>query len=80
MARPQAMAGAIIPYPEKAGLASALMGFIQMMTAGLFVTTFAHLYSAASNPMIVAIAGAGILQLLVRLIMLKPSPEADATT
>ncbi len=80
MVRPQAMAGAIIPYPKKAGLASALMGFTQMSTAGLFVSAFGYFFSASSNPMIIAIAISGILALLVRLIMLKPSPQPDAAT
>lgn len=70
MVRPQAMAGAIVPYPEKAGLASALMGFLQMSTAGLFVTFFGKLFSASSVPMVVAIASAGILALLVRRVLL----------
>jgi len=80
MVRPQAMAGAIIPYPKKAGLASALMGFTQMSTAGLFVSAFGYFFSASSNPMIIAIAISGILALLVRLIMLKPSPQPGAAT
>ena len=66
MVRPQAMAGAIVPYPEKAGLASALMGFIQMSTAGLFVTLFSQFYSASSISMATAIAISGIIALLVR--------------
>ena len=70
MVRPQAMAGAIVPYPEKAGLASALMGFIQMSTAGLFVTFFGTLFSASSTPMVVAIASAGVLALLARRVLL----------
>lgn len=70
MVRPQAMAGAIVPYPEKAGLASALMGFIQMSTAGLFVTFFGTLFSASSTPMVVAIACAGVLALLARRVLL----------
>ena len=70
MVRPQAMAGAIVPYPEKAGLASALMGFIQMCTAGLFVTLFGLLFSASSTPMVVAIASAGVFALIVRRVLL----------
>ena len=70
MVRPQAMAGAIVPYPEKAGLASALMGFIQMSTAGLFVTFFGTLFSASSTPMVVAVACAGVLALLARRVLL----------
>lgn len=66
MVRPQAMAGAIVPYPEKAGLASALMGFIQMSTAGLFVTLFSQFYSASSISMVTAIAISGVIALLVR--------------
>ena len=70
MVRPQAMATAIVPYPEKAGLASALMGFIQMSTAGLFVTFFGQLYSASSTPMVIAIASSGVFALLVRRMLL----------
>ena len=76
LVRPQAMAAAIVPYPEKAGLASALMGFVPMSSAGLFVTGFAYFYSASSTPMAVAIACAGIVALLVRFILL-PSSKAN---
>ena len=54
----------------KAGLASALMGFIQMCTAGLFVTLFGLLFSASSTPMVVAIASAGVFALIVRRVLL----------
>ncbi len=75
MARPQAMASAIVPYPEKAGLASALMGFIQMSTAGLFVTLFGQLFRASATPMIAAIASAGVFALLVRRMLLPYQRE-----
>ena len=77
MVRPQAMAGAIVPYPEKAGLASALMGFLQMSTAGLFVTFFGMSFSASSTPMVVAIASAGVLALLVRRVLLTQCPKKN---
>lgn len=71
MLRPLAMAAAIIPFPEKAGLASALMGFIQMFSAGIFAIAFGHTYGGTAMPMIAAIALSGIAALLVNRFMLN---------
>ncbi|MGA1195317.1 MAG: Bcr/CflA family drug resistance efflux transporter, partial [Candidatus Latescibacterota bacterium] len=68
--RPLAMAAAIIPFPEKAGMASALMGFIQMFGAGVFATAFGHIYGGTAMPMILAITLSGIAALLVNRFML----------
>ncbi len=68
--RPLAMAAAIIPFPEKAGMASALMGFIQMFGAGVFATAFGHIYGGTAMPMILAITISGIAALLVNRFML----------
>lgn len=56
---PNAMAGAIGPFPKMAGVASALMGFIQMsMGAGVgFVV--GKLHDGSTVPMTAAIAAAG---------------------
>jgi len=69
--RPIAMARAIIPFPEKAGLASALMGFIQMFGAGVFAIVFGHLYGGTAMPMIAAITLAGIAALLINRFVLN---------
>jgi MFS transporter, DHA1 family, multidrug resistance protein len=71
MLRPLAMAAAIIPFPEKAGLASALMGFIQMFSAGIFAIIFGHTYGGTAMPMIAAIALSGMAALLVNRFMLN---------
>ena len=65
MVRPQAMPAQSCPT-RKSRTRSALMGFIQMSTAGLFVTLFSQFYSASSLSMVTAIAISGIIALLVR--------------
>lgn len=77
--RPLAMANAIIPFPEKAGLASALMGFVQMFCAGIFAIIFGHFYGGTAMPMIAAIALSGIAALLVnRFLLVTPNRHASA--
>ncbi len=71
MVLPTAQAGAIGPYPRMAGVASALLGFVQMglgATVGILV---GHSYAGDQMPMMTAIFVVGALglvsfQLLVR--------------
>jgi|DewCreStandDraft_4_1066084.scaffolds.fasta_scaffold00110_105 DHA1 family bicyclomycin/chloramphenicol resistance-like MFS transporter len=64
---PTAMALAIGPYPEKAGLASALLGFLQLLFAALVGFAVSALYDRTAVPMMIALVlvTGGVL-LLVR--------------
>ena len=56
---PNSMAGALGPFPDKAGAASALLGFIQMGFAALVGFAVAMTFDGSARPMAVAIALAG---------------------
>ncbi len=56
---PNAMAGAIAPFPRMAGSASALMGFIQMGWAAFLGYLVGHLHNGTPAPMAIAMAVAG---------------------
>jgi DHA1 family bicyclomycin/chloramphenicol resistance-like MFS transporter len=57
---PTAVAGAIGPFPRTAGLASAVLGFIQLTAAAAYGVTVSRLYDGTPVPMAVAIAAAGL--------------------
>jgi len=57
---PQAMAGALADYPQMAGSASGLMGFIQMTSAGLLGSLAGHLHQGTPTVMVAFIAACGL--------------------
>jgi DHA1 family bicyclomycin/chloramphenicol resistance-like MFS transporter len=57
---PTAVAGAIGPFPRTAGLASAVLGFLQLTAAAAYGTAVGRLYNGTPVPMAVAIAVAGV--------------------
>lgn len=68
---PNAIGGALAPYPKMAGAASALMGFVQMGFAAVVGIAVGHAYGGTAMPMAlsVALCGWGVLAsyfLLVR--------------
>lgn len=60
---PQAMAGALAPFPAIAGTASALLGFIQMSLAAAVGALVGHLHSETALTMALSIALMGLLTL-----------------
>jgi len=76
---PIASAEALIPYPEKAGLASSVMGFVRTIGAGLSGVMYVFVYDGTPNPMLFAIAGAGLAGLLLHTLMLR-NVQVPATT
>ena len=70
---PNAMAGAIGPFPAMAGAASALLGFVQMGTAALVGVAVGHLDDATARPMATAIAFMGAMALAVFFGVLRPA-------
>ncbi len=59
LANPNAVAGAVAPYPHMAGLAAAGLGVIQMTGSALYGITVGHLSDGTAGPMTGAIASAG---------------------
>ena len=57
---PTAVAGAIGPFPRTAGLASAVLGFLQLTAAAAYGIAVGRLYDGTPVPMAVAIAAAGL--------------------
>jgi DHA1 family bicyclomycin/chloramphenicol resistance-like MFS transporter len=62
---PQAQAGALLPFPERAGAASSLLGFVQQTTAAIIGAILGHLLGATAWPLAIAVAVAGFLALLL---------------
>jgi MFS transporter, DHA1 family, multidrug resistance protein len=56
---PNAHGGALAPYPKMAGVASALMGFVQMALAAAVGIAVGHAYDGTAIPMTGAIALCG---------------------
>jgi DHA1 family bicyclomycin/chloramphenicol resistance-like MFS transporter len=65
MVLPQSIAGAITPFPERAGAASSLLGFVQQIGAALCGALVASLLGKNAWPLAGAIALMGCVTLLV---------------
>jgi len=57
---PNAMAGALAPFPAIAGAASALLGFLQMTVGGLAGAAVGHLHDGTTLPMTATIAAMAV--------------------
>ena len=74
---PNAMAGAIGPFPRIAGTAAALLGFVQMGLAAAGGVAIGHLANGTAIPMAAGIALAGLLQPLIYWLFISAaSPES----
>ena len=78
MVMPPAMAGAIAPFPQIAGLASAALGFLQMSAAALYGIALGQMYDGTARPMVIAItlAGIGAVVSFFLVAPYRPSPES----
>jgi DHA1 family bicyclomycin/chloramphenicol resistance-like MFS transporter len=68
---PSGMAGAIGPFPRVAGLASALVGFLQMSGSALYSIAVSRLYDGTARPMTGAIAVSGVACLATYAVLLR---------
>jgi DHA1 family bicyclomycin/chloramphenicol resistance-like MFS transporter len=59
MVLPQSLAGALTPFPERAGTASSLLGFMQQSTAGLCGAVVGALLGSNAWPLAAAVAAMG---------------------
>jgi len=65
MVLPQSMAGAMTPFPERAGTASALLGFVQQSVASATGAVVGQLLGQSAWPLAGAVATAGCVTLLL---------------
>ena len=65
MVLPQSIAGAMTPFPERAGAASALLGFIQQAVAALCGVAVGQLLGHNAWPLAIAVAFMGSASLLL---------------
>jgi len=63
---PQAQAGALLPFPDRAGAASSLLGVTTQTTAAIVGAVLGHLLGHTAWPLAVAMAVTGLLALLFR--------------
>jgi DHA1 family bicyclomycin/chloramphenicol resistance-like MFS transporter len=62
---PQAQAGALLPFPERAGAASSLMGVVQQTAAAAIGAILGHLLGDTAWPLAASVAIVGCLSLIV---------------
>lgn len=72
---PNAQGGALAPYPKMAGVASALMGFVQMALAAAVGIVVGHIYDGTAIPMTGAIALCGWAVLLCYYLLVRPDAD-----
>jgi DHA1 family bicyclomycin/chloramphenicol resistance-like MFS transporter len=65
LAMPQAMAGALTPFPRRAGAASSLAGFVQQGSAAILGAVVGHLLGTSAWPLAGPLAAMGLIALLV---------------
>ena len=84
MVLPQAIAGAMTPFPERAGAASALLGFIQQSTAALCGAVVGWLLGQSAWPLAAAVAVMGcaslLLWILTRTLRARATKSEQAST
>jgi len=71
---PQAMAGALTPFPQHAGAASSLFGFVQQTWSAILGALVGALLVYGEWPMSAAIAAMGLLTLLIWALRLRGRP------
>lgn len=75
---PNAFAGAVGPFPAMAGLASALMGFVQMTVAAVVGIAIGHMTDGDSRPMAFAVLLVALAAGLAFLTLVRTRPAAAA--
>jgi DHA1 family bicyclomycin/chloramphenicol resistance-like MFS transporter len=78
MVWPQAQAGALIPFPDRAGAASSLLGFLTQTNSAVVGAILGHSLGGSAWPFAIAFALAGCCALLLWSLTrrLRAQPEA----
>lgn len=74
---PNAMAGALGPFPTRAGAASALLGFTQMGLAALVGVGVGAAFDGTARPMAVTIALMGVAAVAFHRLLVRGAEDAD---
>jgi len=77
IARPPAMAGALIPFQHMAGLASAVLGFAQMIFATTYNIAFSNIVAIDQVALASGVAAAASAALLLLLLLRPPASTAE---
>ena len=78
MLLPQSIAGAMTPFPERAGAASALLGLVQQSVAALCGAAVGALLGASAWPLAIAVAAMGCATLLLWILTRRLRARASA--
>lgn len=70
---PNSQAGAIGPFPQMAGAASALVGFFQMGVASIVGLAIGHAFDGTARPLATGVAVSGFLMLVFFLTLVWPA-------
>jgi DHA1 family bicyclomycin/chloramphenicol resistance-like MFS transporter len=65
MVLPQAQAGALLPFPERAGAASSLVGLVQQVLAATLGAALGHLIGATAWPLAVSVASVSVAAITI---------------
>jgi len=76
LAMPQAMAGALTPFPERAGAASSLVGFVQQGSAAILGALVGHMLGKSAWPIAGPLAAMGLAALLIWAVSRRVRGEA----
>jgi DHA1 family bicyclomycin/chloramphenicol resistance-like MFS transporter len=68
LAMPQAMAGALMPFPDRAGAASSLLGFLQQVVGSSAGILVGQMLGGSALPLALIIASMGALALVLALV------------
>jgi MFS transporter, DHA1 family, multidrug resistance protein len=71
LAMPQCMAGALTPFPERAGSASSLLGFLQQVIASSIGIAVGQVLTTSALPLAAVIAAMGCFALALALLNLR---------
>ena len=74
LAMPQSMAGALMPFPERAGAASSLLGFLQQATASAIGIAVGQMLGSSALPLATIVAAMGVLALALALFRRSMGP------
>jgi MFS transporter, DHA1 family, multidrug resistance protein len=75
LAMPQAIAGALTPFPDHAGAASSFVGFVQQVSAALIGTVVGHSLGLGAWPLAVAVGAMGCISFLLWAVCFLPGRE-----
>jgi MFS transporter, DHA1 family, multidrug resistance protein len=65
MTLPQAQAGALLPFPERAGAASSLVGLVQQVLAAIVGAMLGHLIGSTAWPLAASVVTVAVLALAI---------------